>query len=333
METLRTEVRRYLERVCPGARAVPLAGDASTRRFYRIHLAAGGSQVLMDYGQPFVGETEDIVLGEVFRAAKLPVAELLGASPECGCLLLEDLGDRTLESILVDASGRASSGARVLLERAVRLAAAVAERGSPELARSPRAEGPALDAERFRFEMDFFLEHWAGSALRRGDTPDRLRQELHALADSAANTPRRVFCHRDVHSRNLMVANDGHLTLVDIQDARWGPDTYDLASLLRDAYAEIEESWIDPFIELYLTTLADPPDAEGFRQRFECVAVQRMIKALGTFGYQIGVRGSDRYLAAARRTVGRLRHVLPQIEAHRGLGDLLTREGLLVAPR
>ena len=57
-----------------------------------------------------------------------------------------------------------------------------------------------------------------------------------------AETPERVFCHRDFHSRNLMVLTDGSLAMVDIQDARWGPLTYDLASLLRDAYMRIDDS-------------------------------------------------------------------------------------------
>jgi aminoglycoside/choline kinase family phosphotransferase len=332
MDTPRTEVRRYLDRICPDATATMLAGDASSRRFYRIHLPAGGSHVLMDYGRPFAGETDDMVLGGVFRAAKLPVADLLDASPETGCLLLEDLGDHTLESLLVDDSGRATPEARALLERAVRLAANVAERGSPELARSPRSDGPALDSERFCFETDYFLQHWAGSLLGRGDPPSDLREHLHALAKLAAATPCPVFCHRDFHSRNLMVANDGQLAMVDIQDARWGPDSYDLASLLRDAYAEIDESWIEPLIKLYLEALSDSPDPGPFLQRFERVAAQRMIKALGTFGFQTAVRGNERYLHAARRTVARLQRALPGNEELRPLGELLIREGLLVEP-
>lgn len=329
MEEPRPEVRRYLLESIPGGTAVPLAGDASTRRFYRVVSPDGSTRVLMDYGAPFSGETDDIRLSRVFRAAGVPAAQILEVSPGTGCLLLEDLGDRTLEKLLLDPLGRPAPGALPLLERAVRLAARVADRGTVELERSDRADGPALDAERFRFEMDYFLDHFAGALRGHPRPPLGLREELYALADRAARTPRRVLCHRDFHSRNLLLLDDGRLAVVDVQDARWGPDTYDLASLLRDAYVEIEEDWLEPLIEFYTSSLSRPPEPESFRRRFHAVAAERMIKALGTFGYQTAVQGSGRYLDAARRTAGRLRRLLPRSEETARLAQLLLSAGLL----
>jgi aminoglycoside/choline kinase family phosphotransferase len=335
MQAPRPEVLRYLERCCPGATLHALAGDASTRRFYRAALPGGESRVVMDYGAPFEGESDDMRLCRVFTAAGLPVASILDAAPDYGCLLLEDLGDRMLEAELRGASdvGRgvlgATAGPPPLLGAAVDLAARVAERGTPSLERSERRDGPALDEERFVFEMEFFLEHYA-SALRGVNRPaPALRRELAELARAAADSPRKVLCHRDFHSRNLMVTSGGGLAMVDIQDARWGPDSYDLASLLRDAYVEIDEAWVEPSIARYLDGLADPPEPAAFRTRFQRVAAQRMIKALGTFGFQTIERGSERYVDAAERTIRRLRVLLPGQEATRVLGELLLREGLL----
>ena len=93
--------------------------------------------------------------------------------------------------------------------------------------------------------MEFFLEHFA-DRFTELKIDSRLPAALTRLADRAAEAPHRVLCHRDFHSRNLMVTEDGSLAMVDIQDARWGPDSYDLASLLRDAYVDIPEHWIDP---------------------------------------------------------------------------------------
>jgi aminoglycoside/choline kinase family phosphotransferase len=329
MERPREEIRRYLLAAAPGATVVSLAGDASTRRFYRVTLVDGSTRVLMDYGAPFVEETDDIRLNRVFRDAGLPVAEILDASPESGCLILEDLGDHTLEALLMDRSGRSDHDPLSLLEQAVRLAVRIAEQGTPALERAERAGGPALDAERFRFEMDYFLDKFAGAMRGCSPAPAGLREELHDLADRAARSPRRVFCHRDFHSRNLMMPERGGLVLVDIQDARWGPDAYDLASLLRDAYAEIDENWIEPLIGLYLSGLSKPPDPESFRRRFHAVAAQRMIKALGTFGHQVAVKGDNRYLEAARRTVGRLRGSLPASEQTAPLAERMLAAGLL----
>ncbi len=152
---------------------------------------------------------------------------------------------------------------------------------------------------------------------------------MHELAEVAAVAPRRVLCHRDFHSRNLLVQPDGRLAMVDIQDARWGPDSYDLASLLRDAYVDPDDDWVEPLIDLYLEALPRPPERTAFLRRFEVVGAQRMLKALGTFGYQIAVRGNERYRDAIPRTVARLRKVLrgpdspPELLARLGQAALL----------
>jgi aminoglycoside/choline kinase family phosphotransferase len=330
MTALRPEVQRYLSSRCPGAAVTPLLADASTRRFWRVRAPAGGTLVLMDYGQPFQGETDDCKLSRVFRAAGLPVAEIVGSSPEAGCLLLEDLGDECLSSALERAQPR-GGGPPEPLRRAVVLAARIAVEGTPALARSERARGPALDVERFRYEMDFFLEHYVRGHLRRPEPGSELREALFALADLAAACPHPVLCHRDYHSRNIMVAPDGALSLVDIQDARWGPDTYDLASLLRDAYVEIDESWLPELIELYRSRLESPPSPEVFTRRFRVVSAERMIKALGTFGYQHGLGRGERYAGAIPRTLGRLRLALPALDETRALHATMDRAGLLGA--
>jgi aminoglycoside/choline kinase family phosphotransferase len=325
MITLRPEIERYLDAVCPGAEATAIVGDASARRFYRIRTPEGHSRVLVDYGLPFDGETDDVRLARVFREADLRIAEIHDACGPAGCLLVEDLGDVRLESAVADAPGGAGLA---LLERAVILAAHVAVRGTPVLARSERSSGPALDAERFRFEMDFFVEHYVGSLRGCDPPPAGLREALHALADRAADTPRRVLCHRDFHSRNLMLPADGSLAMVDIQDARWGPDTYDLASILRDGYIEIDDDWHAPLVDLYLSALDRPP-AEGFRSRLDRVAAQRMIKALGTFGYQAAVRKDERYLEPIPRTLRRLRRLLSGFAGPHLVHEMMEELGLL----
>ncbi len=328
MSGIRPEVHALVEELFAGARIEPMAGDASTRRFYRVR-AVDTTHVIMDYGARFDRETDDMTLTRVFEDAALPVSRIERACPEAGCLVLEDLGDRTLESAVEqDPALR-----RALYDRAVDLAVAVAERGTPALERSGRAAGPALDSERFRFEMDFFVEHYVVGLLGRPDVASSLVDALHALADRAARTPRRVLCHRDFHSRNLLVRPDGSLAMVDLQDARWGPDTYDLASLLRDAYVDLDESEVETRVESFRTKLPEAPARDALRDRFDVVAAQRMIKALGTFGYQIGSLGRTRYADAIARTVGRLTVVLPRSEHTAAVGEVLEDEGLLVSPR
>jgi aminoglycoside/choline kinase family phosphotransferase len=329
MSPPRSEVRAFVERRFPGAHIDRLAGDASYRVFYRVRTADGPNLVLMDYGSAFDGETDDVRLGRVFRRAGLRIADLIECAPRPGCLLLEDLGDRSLEGELASAELGNDRSPPALLVRAVELAADIVTRGTPALLAELGADGPALDAERFRFEMDFFLEYFVGGYCGRQETPTALREQLHALAERAAVTPLRVLCHRDLHSRNLNVLRDGALAMVDIQDARWGPDTYDLASLLRDAYVEIDESWIETLVGRYLDAQPARSADAGFRHRFDVVSAQRMIKALGSFGYLTVVKRMDRYLTAIPRTLKRLERLLPTIPETGALHTALTATGLL----
>ena len=126
-----------------------------------------------------------------------------------------------------------------------------------------------------------------------------------------------------------MVREDGSLAMVDIQDSRWGPDSYDLASLLRDAYVAIDEAWIDPLVAEYRAALGSRPSPAEFRSRFDIVSAQRMIKALGTFGYQVTQRRVARFGDGIPPTLERLRRLLPTLSATKKLHRLLDEAGLL----
>lgn len=308
MSALRPELTAAIAQLFPGARIETLAGDASTRRFHRLRLPNATTRIVMDYGAAFDRETDDVRLARLFEQASLPVARIFEILPEAGALVLEDLGDETLEAALGNASTGQRPAREDLYRSSVALAAAIATRGSKALAASDRANGPALDTERFLFEMRFFLEHYMGSFLGRPVVPKRLRDAVESLAIVVAEHPR-VLCHRDFHSRNIMVRPDGALALVDIQDARWGPDTYDLASLLRDAYVDVTEDEVDALFARFTEQLPGMVDRDGLRMRFDLVAIQRMVKALGTFGYQVAVLSRDRYRTSIPRTVERLRRL------------------------
>jgi len=326
MSPVRPVLVAALAALHPGSRVETLPGDASTRRFHRLILADGGTRIVMDYGVPFQDETDDVRMSRIFQRAALPVARVIDVLPDAGALVEEDLGDETLESML----GRLPDGnhtARAALYRsAVGLAADIATRGTESLAHSDRAGGPALDEERFLFEMRFFVEHYLGNYRGRPDAGSELGEALENLARATASHPR-VLCHRDYHSRNIMVRAGGALAMVDIQDARWGPDTYDLASLLRDAYVDLTEESVDEMFDLYRHSMAGTVDVTALRERFDLTSAQRMIKALGTFGYQTAVLGRERYRSAIPRTLERLGRLLPASTQTATLAELLASAG------
>jgi aminoglycoside/choline kinase family phosphotransferase len=177
-----------------------------------------------------------------------------------------------------------------------------------------------------------FIEGYRGLALTTAERA-ALGQEWSSIVEELASEPR-VLCHRDYHSRNLMLHN-GTLYMIDFQDARMGPDTYDLASLLRDSYVDISDRELDDFVAYFLALKgrpdADPslPDLDlasrDFRRRFDLMALQRNLKALGTFGYQTMTRQNPVYIQYMPRTLRYARTNLVKYPRFARLRDLLAK--------
>ena len=183
--------------------------------------------------------------------------------------------------------------------------------------------GLAFDEAKLTSELDFFVQHFLIAHRDASLSPTRradLAAEFSALAAELAAEPR-VLCHRDYHSRNLMLHN-GQLHVIDFQDARMGPDTYDLVSLLRDSYVSLDRSFVEQIIGSYLARVG-MSDTPAFTERFDHMSVQRHLKALGTFGYQTAVLGRDRYRDAIPRTLGYLRDVFERRPRYGHLRTLL----------
>ena len=184
--------------------------------------------------------------------------------------------------------------------------------------------GIAFDEAKLGWEMDFFLKHYLlgyrGVALDEA-TLTAIRVELRLLVERLAAEPR-VLCHRDYHSRNLMLHKQ-RLYLIDYQDARLGPDTYDLASLLRDSYVDLSDSMVN-WLLAYFLALTGRPEAEGeFRERFDVMSLQRNLKALGTFGYQTTAKQNPVYIQYMPRTLRYVRTNLSRYKSFGRLHDLL----------
>jgi len=186
----------------------------------------------------------------------------------------------------------------------------------------------AFDVEKLTWELQFFTKHfleaYRGSRISAASR-ESLAAEYAAIAEELAAEPR-VLCHRDYHSRNLML-HDGSLYIIDFQDARLGPDTYDLVSLLRDSYVDFTESQVDAFIAFFLALrdgrLSAPGDPDEFRRRFDLMALQRNLKALGTFGFQTTSRQNTVYIQYIPRTLNFARGNLAQYPRFARLRELL----------
>jgi aminoglycoside/choline kinase family phosphotransferase len=231
----------------------------------------------------------------------LPVPAILDRAPDLGILALEDLGDVTLQAHVGSAP---TEEHRRLYREAVTLIEVLQRRGSELSSSDSPPYRIAFDVEKLTWELDFFTKHfleaYRGVTLGASER-DALRAEFAGLVQELASEPR-VLCHRDYHSRNLML-HEAQLYIIDFQDARLGPDTYDLVSLLRDSYVDLPEQTVDELIAYFLALKGATGTEREFRQRFDRMALQRNLKALGTFGYQTTARRNPVYIQYIPRTL------------------------------
>jgi aminoglycoside/choline kinase family phosphotransferase len=309
-------IREYLREKRPGdtVRVAPLSGDASTRRYYRV-VDGGASYVLALYPEPFVAEELSYLsVHGLLEGYGLPVPATVDVDAGRGIVLQEDLGDLTLQTVLEAAGdGQRTELYREAVDEVVQLQARAAQ--GPQKVDCFRI---AFDIEKLSWELHYFLKHFLEG--HRGcdlSVEDRaiLSEAFHELSHEIASWPR-VLCHRDYHSRNLMLHRE-RLFWIDFQDARMGPATYDLASLLRDAYVDVPEELREELKERFRQKATPDEPREVFRRRFDLMCVQRNLKALGTFGFMATVRQNPVYLPYIPRNLAHARHNLsryPELE-------------------
>ena len=307
-------------------RAIPLEGDASDRRYLRLSMEARGeevpgSYVLMQLSSPWVpqgsrGELPFVNIARHLTEKGIPVPRIFLDASEEGFVLLEDVGNVTLESHL---EGESAQERRKRYEDAIEILVRMQSEGSTASSQPCYALSYSFDAETFFQELCFFRDH-ALEGLWGHELPSERRTELEGhfrrLCAEIAEYPK-VFTHRDYHARNLMVRAD-RLAVLDFQDARLGPITYDLASLLRDSYvclpSEEQEYLTEHYRELARRAGLFSPGRDEFRRALLRTGLQRNLKAIGTFAYQAVVKGVDRYLSSIPNTVDSVRSVFESDE-------------------
>ena len=288
-----------------------LTGDASDRRYFRVSFTGEPSIVLavhtgsIDFATlPFAN------VAELLHQVPLPIPRILGHSDVDGIIEQTDLGDVTLQAHV---AGIEAGARQDLYSEAVALIERLQRRGTELASDRYIPYRSAFDVEKLAWEMNFFVRHfleaYRGASIST-ETRNQLAEEWEAIVSELAAEPR-VLCHRDYHSRNLMVVGRD-LHVIDFQDARMGPDTYDLVSLLRDAYvAWDEERQLDWAVRYWERARAAklPVDADFgiFWRDFEWMGVQRQLKVLGIFARLNHRDGKAAYLADMPRVMAYLR--------------------------
>jgi aminoglycoside/choline kinase family phosphotransferase len=272
----------------------PASDDASFRRYFRIDAAAnqGASLIVMDAPPPQEDCAPFIHAAEVFARSSVSVPRIIAADSARGLLLLEDFGSSTFLSQL--SASTAPTLYTDAIDALIRLQMA-----------SRATNFPPYDRERLVRELQLFPEWYIGR--HKGITLDAGEQAVldaafEAILQNTLAQPQ-TDVHRDFHSRNLMVLpGDRNPGILDFQDAVHGPITYDLVSLLRDAYIRWEEEQVIDWTVRYWERarkagLPVRADFGDFYRDFEWMGLQRHLKVLGIFARLSHRDGKDRYLA------------------------------------
>lgn len=271
------------------------SADASFRRYFRVTLANQSSYIVMDAPPEKEDSHPFVQVATLFAQAGIPVPEIIQQDLSQGFLLLSDFGDLTLLSHL-----KATQQTPQIIDaylKAIHLLVDI------QLA-SRDNQLPPYDEALLMREMRLFDEWYVGKHLQV-----HLSEEQQRTLDASYHTllknilaQANGYVHRDYHSRNLMVKPDGSLGVLDFQDAVYGPLTYDLVSLLKDAYISWDEELVLDLSVRYWQLakrrgLPVPEDFADFYRDFEWMGAQRHIKVLGIFARLYHRDGKAGYLA------------------------------------
>ena len=290
----------------------PASADASFRSYWRVSAADNRTYIVMDAPPSHEDVRPFVAVDALMHEAGLNAPTIYEQDPEQGFLLLSDLGQQTFLDVIDE------SNAREMMDQA-----------TDALIRwqSISREGvlPVYDRAMLKRELDLFPQWYIGT--HRNKTLDERQQHIlkvifeRILADNLSQP--QVFVHRDFMPRNLMVG-ENEPGILDFQDAVYGPITYDIASLTRDAFV----SWTEPFVidttiryweKARKAGLPVSADFGEFWRHVEWMGLQRHLKVLGIFA-RINYRdGKPKYLADTPRFITYVRETANRYDELKGL--------------
>lgn len=278
-----------------GAEIKPLAGDASFRRYFRIH-DGDRTAVLMDAPPHQEDSRPFLDVGAHLRELGLCAPLPLGIDLAAGMILLEDFGDDRVTPVLAGDPQRETA----VYAEAVDVLAHLHRHPAPDIA--------AYDITELRREVRLFVE-WYLPAAGLAEVPGYDEAWDTVWKFALPNTA--VLTLRDYHADNLMLLDGGRLGLLDFQDALAGHPAYDLVSLLQDARRDVDPAVEAAMLDRYMAA-AGVTDRAGFLASYQVLGAQRNTKILGVFTRLRDRDGKDGYIG-----------MIPRVWAHleRNLAD------------
>jgi len=281
-----------------------LAGDASTRQYYQVHNK--NQSCIAVVSEPFSNSDPSILSNYAFKELGAPVPKIIKVFPDKGVMIKEDLGKVHLQDTndkkrLFDHYDEAVD---IMLSYQLNGAKAVDKLYPLSY---------SFTKEKFISELNMTTEYYLKGYKKKTIKDTELKEinDAYVSLVDKMMLQKNLLLHRDYHSRNLMV-KDEHLYVIDYQDARLGPYTYDLASLIIDPYIDLSEQLEDKVMNRYYKGVKNYVQGtyQEFKENYELCFLQRGIKILGTFAYQKIAKNNDRYLPYIKPSENKIKNVL-----------------------
>jgi aminoglycoside/choline kinase family phosphotransferase len=270
----------------------PIEKGGSDRLFFRVEGTKPHPLILIRYGEGKEENRHYVALAQFLESIGLHVPRIVFHDPVKRLIGMEDLGERDLWSHRADPWAEL----RPLYEAALRQAVLLHANGhrSPDLINLPLQN--EFDAALYRWEQRYFFDNCAKRVFGREWDPDAC-PGLDAIADKLAAMPR-TLVHRDFQSQNVLIC-DGETHLIDFQGLRRGLPHYDVASLLFDPYVALEKTRRQELAASYEEEArkGGVPMGDDFEAALRACAVQRLMQALGAYGFLGIEKGRSRFLS------------------------------------
>lgn len=276
----------------------PITVDAGFRRYFRLSIAddtlIADTLIAVDAPPEYEDTGSFLKIATTLFDSGAKTPQVYCYNLENGFMLLSDLGSLHLQDAATPADPKS---AQTFYKSAVTELINIQHS-------APSCGLPAYSADFLQQELQLFPDWYLQQHLQKSYsafTRKQLQQCFDLCIDSALEQPA-VFVHRDYHCRNLMVQSDNRIAIIDFQGALKGPITYDLVSLLRDAYVEWPATFVDPLMEIHrqslATTSATHVSADTYQRWFDLMGLQRHLKILGIFSRLHHRDGKSNYLSS-----------------------------------
>lgn len=300
MADFRNRLEQYLVSRNQKIEISNLTPDASTREYFRIRWN-DSSAIACVYPEPFDPEEQTYLdVTNLFLKNNLPVANIYDFDGETGVIVQEDLGDRILRTVLDQAVYEEKE---TLIDQAIKLIVQIQKATKSAYDLDSIASKLKFDQEKLGWELEFFKTHYFETYKKQPLTDEENRLLSEEFIELIKELEKRagVLCHRDFHAANIMIDRKGNFRIIDHQDARIGAASYDLVSLLLDRITEVPSvAWLREkrlyFLEQREKIGLPHIDPDDFVKEFRLQAIQRCLKAIGTFSYQSVNRGKTNYI-------------------------------------